>query len=87
MKAISNVRALSKAGVVAAGLLAFAAQNALGAAPAGPNPPRVQKIRQPAGTPHPASSFAPHPTNRRVFGDPIQPPILGQVAPKNPPPK
>jgi hypothetical protein len=87
MKAIWHVRALSKVSVVATGLLAVAAQNALGAAPAGPNPPLVQKIRQPVGTPHPASSFAPHPTNRRVFGDPIQPPILGHVTPKKPPPK
>jgi hypothetical protein len=30
-----------------------------------------------------ASSFAPHPTKRRVFGAPIQPPIVN----KAPPPK
>jgi hypothetical protein len=41
------------------------------------HPPKVvSKAHQPVGTPHKASSFAPHPTKRRVFGDPIQPPIL-----------
>jgi hypothetical protein len=63
--------------VIAAGLLAFAARTAVAATPTGPSPK----------TPHKASSFVPHPTNRRVFGDPIQPPILGHVAPKKPPPK
>ncbi len=36
----------------------------------------VSKTRQPVGTPHKASSFAPRHTNRRVFGDPIQGPIV-----------
>ena len=36
----------------------------------------VSKSRQPVGTPHKASSFAPHKTNKRVFGDPIQAPIV-----------
>jgi hypothetical protein len=47
------------------------------------SPKVVSKAHQPVGTPHKASSFAPHPTKRRVFGDPIQPPILSNV----PPPK
>lgn len=57
----------------------------------GPTPPKVvSKSRQPVGTPHKASSFAPHPTSRRVFGDPIQPPIVHNVpttptAKKSPP--
>ena len=51
----------------------------------GPSSPKVvSKSHQPAGTPHKASSFAPHPTTRRVFGDPIQPPIVHTTAP---PPK
>ena len=51
---------------------------------AGSSPKVVSKAHQPIGTPHKASSFAPHPTKRRVFGDPIQPPILTNVSP---PPK
>jgi hypothetical protein len=48
----------------------------------GPTPPSkvVSKTHQPVGTPHKASSFAPHPTTRRVFGDPIQPPIVNNAA-------
>jgi hypothetical protein len=48
---------------------------------AGPTRPSkvVSKTRQPVGTPHKASSFAPHPTSRRVFGDPIQPPIVNNA--------
>ena len=42
----------------------------------------VSSAHQPVGTPHKASSFAPHPTKRRVFGAPIQPPI---VSPPKPP--
>jgi len=49
---------------------------------AGQSPKVVSKAHQPVGTPHKASSFAPHPTTRRVFGDPIQPPILTNVSPK-----
>ena len=41
-----------------------------------PSPKVVSRSHQPAGTPQKASSFAPHPTTRRVFGDPIQPPIV-----------
>ncbi len=48
----------------------------------------VSKSKQPAGTPHKASSFAPHPTKQRVFGAPIQSPIMGNVpAPKKRAPK
>ena len=51
--------------------------------------PRViAKSHQPVGTPHKASSFAPHPTKRRVFGDPIQAPIMHSApAPKKPAPR
>jgi hypothetical protein len=52
---------------------------------AGPPAKVVSKVRQPIGTPHKASSFAPHPTQRRVFGAPIQPPILRHVQPKKKP--
>lgn len=43
----------------------------------------VSKARQPVGTPHKASAFAPRPTNKRVFGAPIQAPIVHNApAPK-----
>ena len=51
----------------------------------GPSKPAkvVSKSHQPVGTPHKASSFAPHNTHKRVFGDPIQAPIMhSQPAPK-----
>lgn len=51
---------------------------------AGPSPRVVSKVHQPVGTPHKASSFAPHPTKRRVFGAPIQPPIVSTVPPSPP---
>jgi len=55
---------------------------------AGSHPKVVSKARQPVGTPHKVSSFAPHPTKRRVFGAPIQAPILSHVPPpKKPAPK
>jgi hypothetical protein len=55
---------------------------------AGPSPKVVSRVHHPVGTPHKASSFAPHPTKRRVFGAPIQPPIVSQVTPpKKPVPK
>jgi hypothetical protein len=48
----------------------------------GPTRPKVvSQAHQPVGTPHKASSFAPHPTGRRVFGDPIQPPIVHNAPP------
>jgi hypothetical protein len=52
---------------------------------AGPTQPSkvVSKARQPVGTPHKASAFAPRPTNKRVFGAPIQAPIVHSApAPK-----
>ena len=52
---------------------------------AGPTEPSkvVSKARQPVGTPHKASAFAPRPTNKRVFGAPIQAPIVHSApAPK-----
>ena len=52
---------------------------------AGPSPKVISRAHQPAGTPQKASSFAPHPTKRRVFGAPIQPPIVRNVPPKNKP--
>jgi hypothetical protein len=51
---------------------------------AGPSPKVVSRARQPVNTPHKVSSFAPHPTKRRVFGAPIQPPIVGNVPPPRP---
>ena len=50
-------------------------------------PKTLAKVRHPDGTPHKASSFAPHPTRSRVFGAPIQPPILHSAPPKPPTPK
>jgi len=59
---------------------------------AGPSKPGkvVSKTHQPVGPPHKASSFAPRQTNRRVFGDPIQGPIVHNAptpAKKPPAPK
>jgi hypothetical protein len=51
----------------------------------GPTKPSkvVSKVRQPVGTPHKVSSFAPRQTNKRVYGDPIQAPIVHSApAPK-----
>jgi hypothetical protein len=71
--------------VLAASLVVIATGTAF-AQRAGPTPPSkvVSKTRQPVGTPHKASSFAPHPTSRRVFGDPIQPPIVNNAPPQPP---
>ncbi len=41
----------------------------------------VSKTHPPTGTQTKPSSFAPHPTKRRVFGAPIQGPILSNVQP------
>jgi hypothetical protein len=49
----------------------------------GSSPKVVSQAHQPVGTPHKVSSFAPRPTKRRVFGAPIQAPIVSNV----PPPK
>jgi hypothetical protein len=75
------------AAVVAVGLLTVAAAGTAFAQGYSHDPVRpkvVAKTHQPTGKPHKASSFAPHPTTRRVFGDPIQPPILHKTPP---PPK
>jgi hypothetical protein len=59
-----------------------AVQTAQRAAPSNPSKV-VSKVRQPIGTPHKASSFAPRHTNKRVYGDPIQAPIMHSApAPK-----
>ena len=48
----------------------------------------ISKAHQPDGKPTRASSFAPHPTRQRVFGAPIQAPIVHNApAPKKPAPK
>jgi hypothetical protein len=76
--------------IVLAMLLAFAAESAFAQATPGPTKPArvISKSHQPVGTPHKASSFAPHHTQRRVFGDPIQSPIMHSApAPKKPAPK
>jgi hypothetical protein len=51
-----------------------------------PAPKVITRTRQPVGTPHKVSSFAPHPTTRRVFGAPIQAPIVSN-APRTEQPK
>jgi hypothetical protein len=56
-----------------------AARNAVTTAQrVGPTKPSrvVSKVHQPVGTPHKASSFVPHKTNKRVYGAPIQAPIV-----------
>jgi hypothetical protein len=69
--------------VMTAGSLASAAPPAAPTSPRAP-PLKGRVMRQPDGTPHKASSFAPHPTKSRVFGAPIQPPILHKAPPKKP---
>jgi hypothetical protein len=82
--------------LLAAGLTAVAAGTAIAqVAPASTvgrsrhvgSPKVLSKTHQPVGTPHKASSFAPHPTKRRVFGAPIQAPIVSSAAPKKHAPK
>jgi hypothetical protein len=69
------------------GLVSAGTATAQNAQRVGPTRPKVvSKSRQPVGTPHKASSFAPHPTTRRVFGAPIQPAIVHNV-PTTPPKK
>lgn len=62
-------------------MIAFATQHAVAAAPRnGPVRPVISKSRQAPGVHHPASSFAPHPgSKRRVYGAPIQRPILTSI--------
>jgi len=50
---------------------------------AGSPPKVISKTRQPTGKLK-ASSFAPRPTKRRVFGAPIQPPIVHNQPAKKP---
>ena len=63
-------------------LVLSSAGNAVAQAPTKPSKV-VSKVHQPIGTPHKASSFAPRHTNKRVYGDPIQAPIVHSA----PPPK
>jgi hypothetical protein len=48
------------------------------------SPKSISRSHQPVGTPSKASSYAPHHTNRRVFGAPIQPQILHKPPAKKP---
>ncbi len=51
----------------------------------GPERPTASKPQMPQSGLHHASSFAPHAgIKRRVYGAPIQRPILSHVAPKKP---
>jgi hypothetical protein len=86
MKAVKMSLVVLAAGLVMCAGTATAQQNSTvyNAQRLGPTRPKVaSKSHQPVGTPHKASSFAPHPTTRRVFGDPIQAPIVHDA----PPPK
>ena len=51
------------------------------------SPQVISKSRQPTGKRQQASALAPRPTSKRVFGAPIQPPIMHSTAPKKPAPK
>jgi hypothetical protein len=86
MRAVKMSLVVLAAGLVICAGTATAQQNSTvyNAQRVGPTRPKVvSKSHQPVGTPHKASSFAPHPTTRRVFGDPIQAPIVHAA----PPPK
>lgn len=56
-----------------------------GAAASGPAPPRslthTSTTAESGSKPRKASSLAPHPTRQRVFGAPIQSPIMHHVTP------
>jgi hypothetical protein len=81
------VLAIASAGsAVAQGNPRNAMVNAQSVGPSRPSK-TVSKVHPPVGTPHKASSFAPHPTKKRVFGDPIQPPIVHNVPPAPSPKK
>jgi hypothetical protein len=84
MKAMFRAGTVSAVSIAAASLLLMAAQSTMAVTPPY-NPKVVQKAKQPQGKATKTSSFAPHPTTRRVFGDPIQPPIVGHVQPQKPP--
>lgn len=62
-------------------LSVFSGGSFAAAPPLGPTP-KVAPRPNPTAGPHTASSFAPHPTRRRVFGAPIQAPIVKHVHPK-----
>jgi len=84
MKAMKQSLVALAIGLVVCARTATAQQNSTvyDAQRGGPTRPKVvSKAHQPVGTPHKASSFAPHPTGRRVFGDPIQPPIVHNASP------
>lgn len=71
-------------------LMLFAAGGAFAQGHTGPTKPGkvISRSHQPVGTPHKASAFAPHPTKQRVFGAPIQAPIMHSApAPKKPAPR
>jgi hypothetical protein len=71
--------------ITVAVLMLTATGAALAEPPAGPTKPSkvVSKVHQPVGTPHKASALAPRHTNQRVFGAPIQAPIVHSApAPK-----
>lgn len=71
--------------LIAVCLVAFTMAHAVAAAQ--PHDPVrvISKSRHAVGAPQKASSFAPHPgSKRRVYGAPIQRPILTHVRPKQP---
>lgn len=70
--------------VIAICLVAFTMPHVAAAQPH--KPVRViSKSRNAVGPPQKASSFAPHPgSKRRVYGAPIQAPILTHLRPKQP---
>jgi hypothetical protein len=74
--------------VMAACLIAAAMQTA-SADPSRDGPVRpttIARTRQPVGTPHNSSSFAPHRGGKRhAYGAPLQGRIMGKVKPKQPP--
>ena len=54
----------------------------------GPAPPVISRARQPIGTPHKSSAFAPQPgAKRKVYGAPIQKAIVHDNTPKKPQPR
>jgi hypothetical protein len=75
--------------IVAAALLLGATWGSAEAIPPHQPAPHasVSRVRQPAGAPTKASSFVPHQLNTRVFGAPIQPPILFRSAARRNRPK
>jgi hypothetical protein len=67
--------------MVAAALLGAISASAVAIPPHAPAAhASISRVRQPAGAPTKPSSFAPHQLHTRVFGAPIQPPILFRSA-------